>query len=97
MDILDFELDDVVIFELPTIEVVDAFRERFRPRWDGWSDADGHLWLFTTRLDGEADVAGLMRDAQELLAAHDVASVRFYLDGRVYLLEAAPRPAQLAA
>src|SRR5262245_13745017 len=99
MDVLDFELDDTVIFELPTDEAAEAFRERLRPRWDGWSDADDQLWLFTARLDVDADLAALLREAQELLAELDLAAVSFWLDGRVYVLDAA-RPlcsADLAA
>jgi hypothetical protein len=88
MDILDFELDDVVIFELPTVEAVDAFRDRFRPRWDGWSDADGEGWLFTARLEPKADLAALLRAAQELVTELGLAPVRFCLDGRVFALEA---------
>ena len=88
MDDLDFELDDAVIFELPTLEAVEAFCNRLRPRFDGWSDDDELMWLFTARLDAEADVAGLLREAQEILGKLGVAEIRFFLDGRVYLLEA---------
>jgi len=99
MDILDFELDDVVIFELPTLGAVDAFRSRFRPEWDGWSDADGQLWLFTARLEAKSYLAALLREAQEVAAELGLAEVRFFLDGRIYALEAArPRgAADLAA
>jgi hypothetical protein len=90
MDILDFAFDDMAIFELPTLEDVDAFCDRFRSRWDGWSDADEEVWLFVARLPEGADVAGLLREAQELLAELGLGSIRFYLDGRIYVLEAAP-------
>lgn len=92
MDILDFELDDVVIFELPTAEAVAAFRDRFRPRWKGWSDADEQVWLFTARLPAEADIAGLLREAQEVLEELGLTTIRFYLDGRDYGLESARPP-----
>ncbi len=88
MDILDFELDDVVIFELPTLEAVDAFRSRLRPRWDGWSDADEQLWLFTARLDDESGLDILLREAQELTAELGLVAIRFCLDGRLYVLDA---------
>ena len=91
MDILDFELDDVVIFELPTAEAVESFRNRFRPTWDGWSDADEKVWLFTARLDPKADLAALLREAQELVTELGLAPVRFFLDGRLYMLEASHR------
>jgi hypothetical protein len=89
MDVLDFELDDVVMFELPSFEDAEAFRDRFRPRWDGWSDADDQVWLFAARLGEEADLATLLRQAQELVSDLGLTAVRFCLDGRVYMLEAA--------
>jgi len=92
MDILDFALDDMVIFELPTVEALVTFRDRLRARWDGWSDADAQVWLFTARLSTEADLAGLLREAQYLLADLGVASIRFFLDGRLYTLESAEPP-----
>ena len=99
MEILDFELDDVVIFELPTLEAMEAFRGRLRPRWDGWSDADAQGWLFAARLDATPDLASLLTGAQQLLADLGLAAIRFCLDGRLYLLEAARTrgPVDLAA
>jgi hypothetical protein len=88
MQDLDFDLDNVVIFELPEQEHVNAFRERLRPRWGGWSDDDEHVWLFSAQLAESADLAPLLREAQLLLAELGVASIRVCLDGRVYDLEA---------
>jgi hypothetical protein len=85
---LDLELSDVVLFELPNRDNVDAFRDRLRARWDGWSDADGDLWLFSAQLDQSRDLAPLLREAQELIAELGLDAIRFYLDGRVYLLDA---------
>jgi hypothetical protein len=86
----DFLLDDVVLFELPTFEDVEAFSHHLRPRWPGWSDADEHTWLFTVSLGGEADeLAQLLRRAQDLLAELGLPVIRFFLDGRVYGLQAA--------
>jgi hypothetical protein len=99
MDDFDLDLDDVVIFELPTFEDLEAFCERFRPRWEGWSHADEQIWVFAARLDGSDAVASLLREAQVLIAERGRAAIRYYLDGRVYVLEAA-RPhaaADLAA
>jgi hypothetical protein len=97
MDDFAFDLDDVVIFELPTFEDVEAFADRLRPRWDGWTHADEQLWLFTARLSAKADLAALLRAVQELLADLGLHVMRFLLDGRVYALEAAPRSADVAA
>ncbi len=89
MDDLDFPLDDVVIFELPAFEDVEAFCERFRSRWPGWSHADANLWLFTVELLSPTnDLPVLFREAQQLIRELGLSTVRFYLDGRVYALEA---------
>lgn len=88
-------MDDVVIFELPTFEDVEAFRDRLRLRWDGWSDAAEDVCLFAARLEAEADVAVLLREAQDVVAKVGLETIRFYLDGRAYVLEA-PRPARTA-
>jgi hypothetical protein len=99
MDELDLELGEWLIFELSTYVALEAFRDRFRPRWDGWSHSDEQMWLFSLWLENDADIAALLREAQELLREIDLPNVRFCLDGRVYALEAAlPRTtADLAA
>jgi hypothetical protein len=94
MDIVDFDLDDVVIFELATLADMVAFREHFRPQWDGWSDADETAWLFMIRLLATSDLAGLLREAQELVAELGLPDIRFSLDGRIYQLVAAQPPLQ---
>jgi hypothetical protein len=99
MNDLDLEFDDAVIFELPTFADLEAFCDRFRPRWDGWSHVDEEAWLFAARLDGGSDMAALLRGAGELVAELGLAAIRYCLDGRLYVLEAArPRgAAHLAA
>jgi hypothetical protein len=89
MDSLD-RLDDVVIFELLTSEDLDAFRDLFRLRRSGWSHADAGVWLFAAEV--RDDLALLLREAQDLVADLGLGAVRFYLDGRDYVLEATPRP-----
>jgi hypothetical protein len=96
---LDLALDDVVLFELPSPEDVEAFRQRIRPRWEGWSDADGELWLFTAQLETSSDLAPLLREVQDLISELGIAAIRFCLDGRIYVLDGIPaeRAAELAA
>lgn len=96
MQDLDLELDDVVLFELPTHEALEAFRGRLRPRWEGWSEADEDVWLFTAQPERGGDLARLLREAQELISGLGLDTIRFWLDGRVYRLEAA-RPVDLAS
>jgi hypothetical protein len=88
MDDLDLQLDDVVLFELPTFADSEAFSARLRSRWPGWSDAEEGVWLFTAELSGgDGELARLLRDAQVLVAELGLTAIRFCLDGRVYVLE----------
>jgi hypothetical protein len=90
MNELDLQLDDVVLFELPTHADVEAFCDRLRSNWPGWSEADGDVWLFAVDVEDRADdLAPLFRTAQELVGELGLASIRFYLDSRIYHLEAA--------
>lgn len=84
---LDLELDDLLIFELPTYAALEAFRDRFRPDWDGWTQVDATMWLFALRLDEHDDVGSVLRAAESLVLRLGLPSVRFTLDGRVYALE----------
>jgi hypothetical protein len=91
---LDLQLDDVVLFELPTVECSAAFTVQLRPRWPGWATHDPGGWLFAAELQGdECELARLLREAQDLLEELGVPAIRFYLDGRVYVLEPQKRPA----
>jgi hypothetical protein len=89
---LDLQLDDVVLFELPTVECSAAFTVRLRSSWPGWATHDPGGWLFAAELQSdEGELARLLREAQDLLEQLDVPAIRFYLDGGVYVLEPARR------
>jgi hypothetical protein len=93
----DLQLDDVVLFELPSAEDAAAFRIRLRPHWPGWSHDDDEFWLFAADLSGaEADLPLLLREAQDVLAERGCLGIRFLLDGRVYELEPAVSRMQAA-
>jgi hypothetical protein len=90
MDDLDLviDLDDYVLFELPTMEDAVAFEDRLRPRWGGWSVADDDIWLVSADVGrAPADLPQLFDEAQELLAELGLPDARFFLDGRVYWLQ----------
>jgi hypothetical protein len=89
---LDLHQDDIVLFELPTYEDVEAFCERLRPRFEGWSDADEQLWLFTAKLADSSDLAPLLREAAQLVAELGLEEIDYCVDGRAYVLAAAPAP-----
>jgi hypothetical protein len=85
---LDRELDDMVLFELPSLACNAAFSLRFRSRWPGWSAHDEAGWLFAAELiEDEDGLDVLLREAQELLEELELAEIRFCVDGRVYALE----------
>ena len=93
MDELEAQLNNLVIFELPTFDDVEAFCDRFRPQWAGWSLVEPDVWLFSVELSGSEDLSPLLHGAQQLVAELGLAAIRFYLDGRAYVLEARPRQA----
>ena len=84
---LDLELDEIVLFELPTLECSEAFADRLRPRWQGWSAEEDAGWLFAVDLFRGGELAPLLREAQRLLEELAVPAIEFCLDGRVYTLE----------
>lgn len=90
MDDFDLDLDNLVIFEVPTLEQVEAFCDRLRPRWEGWSDADGEGWLVTANLRGSGELASLLRLAEGLVAELGIGEIRYCLDGRIYVLASEP-------
>jgi hypothetical protein len=88
VDELDLQLDDMVLFELPSVECSAAFTVQLRSRWAGWATHDDREWLFAAELQGgEGELARLLREAQGLLEELGVPAIRFYLDGGVYVLE----------
>ena len=93
MDELDLQLDDIVLFELPSVECSAVFPVQVRSRWPGWATHDPDSWLVAAELvGGEGELARLLREVQGLLEELGVGAIRFYLDGRVYVLEPQRRP-----
>jgi hypothetical protein len=89
VDELGLQLNDIVLFELPTFADSQAFRIHFRARWSGWSVEDEQVWLFAVELgDAAAELPLLLREAQDLLADRGLSAVPFVLDGRTYMLGA---------
>jgi hypothetical protein len=98
MDDLDCQLDDMVFFEVPTFAAIEAFCDRFRSRCAGWSQPAEHEWLFGADLSAaETELAPLLRETQDLISELGLPAIRFWLDGRVYVLRAAEPKAMAVA
>jgi hypothetical protein len=98
MDGLDCQLDDIVFFELPTFDDIEAFCARFRSVCAGWSQGDEYEWLFGAELTKpETELAPLLRETQVLISELGLPAIRFWLDGRVYVLTAAGAQATAVA
>jgi hypothetical protein len=88
---LDAALSESVLFELPDLVEADAFCLGV-----GASVLDsvmrcGDRWLVAVQLSPEApDLALVLRRAEAWLAASGLGGIWFHLDGRPYLLQAAP-------
>jgi hypothetical protein len=86
---LVYELDDLVLFELPVYADVDALSRRVRPRWRGWTRREDDLWLVAAEVDVDpADLATLLREVEAFVADEGLLAIRFCLDGRFHVMEA---------
>jgi hypothetical protein len=86
---LVYELDDLVLFELPVYADVDALSSRVRPRWRGWTRREDDLWLVAAEVDEDpADLATLLREVEAFVADEGLLAIRFCLDGRFHVMEA---------
>lgn len=84
-----YELDDLVVFELPVYADVDTLSERLRPRWRGWTRRDDDVWLVAAELQPDpADLATLLREVEAFVGDVGLLAIRFCLDGRFHVMEA---------
>lgn len=82
------ELNETLVFELPSWARAQGLRERLRPRWHCDSYDCGDVVLVAAELRPRADDLGVLLRAVKLWAS-DAAMplLRFHLDGRSYVLE----------
>lgn len=89
MDDEPLELDDLVFFELPACADTAGFYARIRPRWQGWTTGEDDVWLVTAEVaDDDTDLALLLREVEAYVAATGLHAIRYWLDGRVHIMEA---------
>jgi len=87
------ELNETLVFELPSSARAQDLCERLRPRWhcDSYECAD--VVLVAAELRPRADDLGLLLRAVKLWAGDAaMALIRFHLDGRSYILESGVGP-----
>jgi hypothetical protein len=82
------ELNETLIFELPSRIQADALCERLRPRWHCDAYDCDEIVLVAAELRPHADDLGVLLRAAKLWAADSALPLmRFHLDGRSYVLE----------
>jgi hypothetical protein len=86
-------LDELVIFELPSRELAAELLADFAPKRFAWMQAGDEATVVSTLLDPDRlDLALLLRGVQRWLAWRGVLAIRFEVDGKMYVLDAASRP-----
>jgi hypothetical protein len=84
------ELNDLLLFEIPAYADVDQLHARIRPRWRGWTTCDDDVWLVAAEVKADADdLAPLLREVEAYVAATELLAIRYWLDGRAHIMEAA--------
>ena len=84
----DSELEEVVLFDLPA-EYADKLLARLARSHLTWllGTEDGVFVVAAVRAELD-NLAQLLRDAEAWLAESDLSHVRFFLDGKEYMLRA---------
>jgi len=82
------ELNETLVFELPSRIQGESLCERLRPRWHVDSYDCGDVVLVAAELRATADDLAVLLRAVKLWALDSrMALMRFHLDGRAYVLD----------
>jgi hypothetical protein len=91
VDEITVRTSNVVRFELPAYADVDGFCARIRPRWRGSKRQQDEIWVVSAQLrTARGDLARLLRAVEGYVADAALLAIRYQLDGRYYIMEAAP-------
>jgi hypothetical protein len=86
------ETSDVLHFEIPEYMELDEFCERIRPRWPGWTRDEEEVHVVTAEVGDDAEaLAELLREVEAYVAEAELLAIRYWLDGRPYLMTAPVR------
>jgi hypothetical protein len=84
------QMSNVVRFELPAYADADALCARLRPRWPGTMRLQGDIWCVSARVGkSKNDLPALLRTVEAYVADVGLDAIRYQLDGRFYILDAA--------
>jgi hypothetical protein len=92
MDNTVSEPSDILLFEIPEFMELDEFHERIRPRWPGWTRNEEEISVVAAEVgDDPTALAELLREVESYVAEAELFAIRFWLDGRPYVLTAPVR------
>jgi hypothetical protein len=90
MEETPLQLSDIVRFEIPTYIDADGLCAIIRPRWRGTVRKVGGVWVISARFrKTRKDLAVLLRTVEGYVSEAGLRAIRYQLDGRFYILEAA--------
>ena len=80
-----------MIFELPTRRLAEGLLAQLSPKRFAWIQSDENASVVAALLNpDQLDLAVLLRAVQSWLSATGLVAIRFEVDGRPYVLDAAP-------
>ena len=92
------DFNDTVVLELLSPDAAPSLHARLVPHWHTLCVEAAEVSLVAVELrPGPGDLATLLRTVQAWAAEAGIPAIRFHLDGRPYVLDAAPVLARGAA
>jgi hypothetical protein len=84
-------LEELVIFELPTRRLAEVLLAQLSPKRFAWIQNDEEAAVVAALLNPDhLDLAVLLRAVQSWLSETGLLAIRFEVDGKPYVLDAAP-------
>ena len=88
----DSGLNDMLIFELPDLDLATELTKRLEDYWACAIHEDRGVAVVTAFLqpngDGDGELAPLLRRVEAWVAERSLGAIRYWLDSRAYILEA---------
>jgi hypothetical protein len=86
----DSGFSDMLVFELPDLDLATELTKHLEDYWACSIHEDLGVAVVTAflALDGDGDLAPLLRRVEAWVAARSLGAIRYWLDRRAYILEA---------